>query len=135
MTFVRFAGEDESVSYGVLGGEEIQPLDGSPFATWSEQGAPVALSTVRLLAPVEPSKGLALARNFGDHLHGTPEPTQPEPFWKTPNAFIGPGEAILLPPEVARVDAEGEPVAVTLGQSSRGSPQYQQPPARSGVPS
>ena len=64
MTFVRFAGEDESVSYGVFGGEEIQPLDGSPFATWSEQGAPVALNTVRLLAPVEPSKGLALARNF-----------------------------------------------------------------------
>ena len=115
MNFVRFAREDESVSYGLLAGDEIQPLAGSPFGTWSEEGAPVAAGAVRLLAPVDPGKGLALAGNFRDHLGGTPEPTQPEPFWKTPNAFIGPGETILLPPNLERVDAEGEAVAV-IGQ-------------------
>ena len=72
MTFVRFAREDESVSFGLLAGDEIQPISGSPFGSWSEEGAAVALSAVRLLAPVEPSKGLALAGNFRDHLHGTP---------------------------------------------------------------
>ena len=123
MTFVRFAREDESVSFGLLAGDEIQPLGGSPFGSWSEEGAPVALSAVRLLAPVEPSKGLALAGNFRDHLHGTPEPTQPEPFWKAPNAFIGPGETILLPAHVARVDAEGEAVAVIGSWCSRVSEQ------------
>ena len=115
MTIVRFAREDESVSYGLLAGDEIQPIDGSPFGTWSETGSPVALSAVRLLAPVDPGKGLALAGNFRDHLGSTPEPTQPEPFWKTPNAFIGPGDTILLPADLARVDAEGEAVAV-IGQ-------------------
>lgn len=119
MTFVRFAREDESVAYGLLAGEEIQPLSGSPFGNWSEQGGPLAAAAVRLLAPVEPSKGLALAGNFRDHLHGTPEPTQPEPFWKAPNAFIGPGDAILLPPGLARVDAEGEAVAVIGSWCSR----------------
>ncbi len=119
MTFVRFAREDESVAYGLLAGEEIQPLVGSPFGGWSEQGAPLAAGAVRLLAPVEPSKGLALAGNFRDHLHGTPEPTQPEPFWKAPNAFIGPGDAILLPSDLARVDAEGEAVAVIGSWCSR----------------
>ena len=38
MTIVRFAREDESVSYGLLAGDEIQPIDGSPFGTWSEDG-------------------------------------------------------------------------------------------------
>ena len=115
MTFVRFAREDESISYGLLAGDEIQPIDGSPFGTWSEAGAPVAAGAVRLLAPVDPGKGLALAGNFRDHLGSAPEPTQPEPFWKTPNAFVGPGDTILLPPDLARVDAEGEAVAV-IGQ-------------------
>ena len=60
MTFVRFAREDESVSFGLLAGDEIQPIGGSPFGSWSEEGTPVALSAVRLLAPVEPSKGCLL---------------------------------------------------------------------------
>jgi len=122
MNFVRFS-SDESVSYGLLSGEEIQPIDGSPFGDWSETGVPISLGSVRLLKPVEPSKGLALASNFRDHLDGTPEPVRPEPFWKSENAFIGPGDVILLPPDISLVDAEGEAVAVIGSWCSRVSEQ------------
>ena len=96
-------------------GTRFSPLTVRRSAPGRRTGSPVALSAVRLLAPVDPGKGLALAGNFRDHLGSTPEPTQPEPFWKTPNAFIGPGDTILLPADLARVDAEGEAVAV-IGQ-------------------
>lgn len=113
MTFVRFIeSSNKEIRYGLLKGDIVQVISGSPFFTWVEKDEQFNVHSVKLLAPSEPSKSLALARNFRDHLHGTPEPAQPEPFWKSANAIIGPGDEILLPQGVERVDAEGEAVAV-----------------------
>jgi len=71
----------------------------------------------RLLAPVRPSKIVAIGLNYRDHAAEQKKPLPPEPmvFLKPASAVVAPGEAIRLPPGVGRVDYESE-VAVVIGR-------------------
>ena len=68
------------------------------------------LASVRVLAPVLPSKIVAVGLNYRDHAaeQGKPLPAEPLIFLKPSTSVIGPGEAIRLPPGVGRVDHEAE---------------------------
>ena len=76
---------------------------------------------------MRPGKVLAIGLNYRSHLDARPgggggepgAPARPEPFLKAPSSVIGPGEAIVLPPDAGRVDEEGEVVAV-IGRRARG---------------
>jgi 2-keto-4-pentenoate hydratase/2-oxohepta-3-ene-1,7-dioic acid hydratase in catechol pathway len=64
-----------------------------------------------------PGKIVCVGRNYREHVQelGHVLPAEPLLFLKPPSAVIGPGEAILLPrlpPQLARVDHEGELVAI-----------------------
>ena len=63
-----------------------------------------------------PSKIVAVGLNYRDHAHEAELdlPTKPLLFAKWPNALIGDGEAIRLPPSSAEVDFEAE-LAVVIG--------------------
>ncbi|MBI2422394.1 MAG: fumarylacetoacetate hydrolase family protein [Candidatus Hydrogenedentes bacterium] len=69
------------------------------------------------LAPVHPSKIVAVGRNYRAHAEelGNAVPEQPILFVKTPNTIVGPGAAIAVDPAWGRVDHEGE-VAVLIGK-------------------
>jgi 2-keto-4-pentenoate hydratase/2-oxohepta-3-ene-1,7-dioic acid hydratase in catechol pathway len=71
----------------------------------------------RLLAPVEPSKIVAIGLNYRDHAdeQKKPTPTEPVIFIKPSTAVIGPGEPIRLPQGVGRIDYETE-VGVVIGK-------------------
>jgi 2-keto-4-pentenoate hydratase/2-oxohepta-3-ene-1,7-dioic acid hydratase in catechol pathway len=71
----------------------------------------------RVLAPVMPSKVVCIGLNYKDHAaeQNKPLPTEPMMFIKPSTAIIGPGDAILLPDDVGRVDHEAE-VAVVIGR-------------------
>ena len=70
----------------------------------------------RLLAPVEPSKIVAVGLNYKDHAaeQNKPLPAEPMIFIKPSTAVIGPGDPIVLPAGVGRVDHEAE-VGVVIG--------------------
>ena len=72
---------------------------------------------LRVLAPVMPSKIVCVGLNYKDHAAETGKPLPPEPllFLKPRTAVIGPGDPILLPPGVGRVDHEAE-LAVVIGR-------------------
>ena len=55
-------------------------------------------------------KIICVGLNYTDHSRetGLELPTEPLLFGKFANALIGPGEAIVLPPEAAQVDSEAE---------------------------
>ncbi|MBP9146842.1 MAG: fumarylacetoacetate hydrolase family protein [Thermoanaerobaculia bacterium] len=75
-------------------------------------------------APLVPGKIVCVGRNYRDHAAelGNPLPTEPLLFLKAPSAVVGPGSAIVLPPESARVDFEGEIALVVRHRLRRVGP-------------
>ena len=117
-------------AWGRLEGKELAVLKGDLYGERRPVGARLPLAGVTLLPPVRPSKIIAVALNYMDHLpvgskfvtiggERREPPAVPELFFKTPSAVIGPEEAIVLPAGAGRVDAEGELVAV-IGRRVRG---------------
>ena len=78
------------------------------------------LSECDLLAPVVPGKVVAIGRNYAAHAAelGNSVPSRPLIFLKAPSSVIGPGQAILLPPDSQRVEHEAE-LAVVIGTACR----------------
>ena len=123
MKFVRFLKGSET-AFGLIEDSVITEISDSPLHQWEKMSATYQLNDVKLQAPGSPAKILAMAENFRSHLHGAPEHEQPEPFWKTPNAIVGPGGSIILPREAGRVDAEGELVGVIGKRCSKVEPEH-----------
>jgi len=120
LRFARFR-HGRRRGYALVEGELLRPIVGSPFGRWRSGEETVPLSRVRLLAPVRPSKILAVALNYRSHLDQFDQssaPANPELFIKPPSAVIGPEEAIVLPATAGQVDYEGELVAV-IGRRAR----------------
>jgi len=108
------------VVFGVLDGEEMRVAEGTPFGDFTLTDEVFPLEEVRLLAPSEPSKIVALGLNYRDHAQEMKQelPKEPLIFLKPSTAVIGPGEAILYPPSVGRLDYEGE-LAIIIGKEAR----------------
>jgi 2-keto-4-pentenoate hydratase/2-oxohepta-3-ene-1,7-dioic acid hydratase in catechol pathway len=147
MRIARFAVNDD-VKYGVVarddvvagengtgdgtGGQaadlSIAEIAGHPFAPGTGEtkltGTVYPLANVRLLAPVLPSKVVAIGKNYLEHARetGSEPPAEPLIFLKPSTAVIGPGDAIVRPVHLSkRVDYEGE-LAIVFGRLCRDVP-------------
>lgn len=106
---------------------ELKPLDAGSAPVPLGEARPVSgeLGTIddaRLLAPVAPGKVVAIGLNYRDHIAetGLATPDRPLIFAKFPSSVIGPGEAILIDPELTeRVDWEVELCAIVGRRMSR----------------
>ena len=148
MRIARFAKGGE-VAYGVVGEAQadgagaarpepgagglsvIAELRGHPFSPGKGgvqfTGATFPLDDVRLLAPVLPSKVVAVGRNYADHARemGAEPPAEPVLFLKPSTAVVGHGDPIAYPVKLTqRVDYEGE-LAVIIGRLCREVPAAQ----------
>lgn len=123
MKVARFS-HGESISFGIVDEEEheLVVLKADPmFAGYDPTGERVPLAEAKLLAPVIPrSKVVAVGKNYRDHAAemGGEAPAEPLLFLKPNTAVIGPGDAIVLPPESSQVEFEGE-LAVVIGRIAR----------------
>ncbi len=119
MRIARFT-VGEEVDFGVVEGDEVAPITGHPFAPFTFTGYRYPLSEVRLLAPIIPSKVVAVGKNYADHAEemGGEIPFEPIVFLKPSTAIIGTGDAIVCPPSSHRVDFEGE-LGVVIGRISK----------------
>jgi acylpyruvate hydrolase len=89
------------------------------------RGAAIPASEVRLLAPVtNPSKIVCLGLNYRTHAEeaGIDAPVVPTFFAKYPNALVGPGVEVSLPPWTEKVDYEAE-VAFVIGRRCKDVPE------------
>ena len=125
--YVRYAHQG-GTSFGILEGDQIRELDRSPIESGKPTGKTVALSSVRLLAPVEPSKVIAVGLNYKSHI-GNAEPAKYPPlFAKLPTCIVGPEADIVYPEGASNTHFEGELVVVIGKKASRVSkqeaPQY-----------
>ena len=108
---------DGGPAYGVLEGEEVAVIEPHPFAPYRPTGRRVPVEGLRLLAPVIPSKIVAVGRNYAAHAAelGNEVPTEPLLFLKPSTAVIGPGDPIRLPTDLSdAISYEGE-IAVVVG--------------------
>ncbi len=86
-------------------------------------------------APPPPSKIIAVGRNYREHAKelGNEAPDQePLLFLKAPTTLVVVGGDIVLPPESARVDYEGE-LALVIGRRAKRWPQERWMDALAGV--
>jgi 2-keto-4-pentenoate hydratase/2-oxohepta-3-ene-1,7-dioic acid hydratase in catechol pathway len=76
-----------------------------------------AVTPARILAPVAPSKIVAIGLNYKDHAAemNKPLPAEPLMFLKPSTAVIGPGDDIRIPPNAGRIDHEAE-LGVVIGK-------------------
>jgi 2-keto-4-pentenoate hydratase/2-oxohepta-3-ene-1,7-dioic acid hydratase in catechol pathway len=95
-------------------GETVRLLDRPAYAPGAREAGTVALAGVRPLAPVQPSKVVAVGLNYRAHAAELAMEVKAEPiiFIKPPSAVIGPHEAIVAPARSAQVDYEAELVLV-----------------------
>lgn len=122
MRFVRLMyGGD--CRYGLADGDVITLLSDEPFAAWEPQGQ-IPLSAAKLLSPVAPTKVVGVGLNFRLHAEefGAETPAEPVIFLKPSTSVIGPGQPIVIPQGVGRVDHEAELVAVIGRRLHRASP-------------
>ncbi|WP_084597798.1 fumarylacetoacetate hydrolase family protein [Micromonospora chokoriensis] len=123
MRIARFA-HAKGMSFGAVEGEPeagpqgltIAEIEGHPFGQLSFSGARWALSDVRLLSPILPSKVVCVGRNYADHAAelGNDVPKEPLLFLKPSTSVIGPRDAIRLPIFSKQVEHEAE-LAVVIG--------------------
>lgn len=115
--YVRYAHEDRT-AYGLLEGDTIRELAGSIFESPRPTGRTRRLAEVRLLAPVEPSKVIAVGLNYRSHLGNRPVAEYPGLFAKLPTSIVGPGAEIVMPPDAADLHYEGE-LVIVIGRKAR----------------
>jgi 2-keto-4-pentenoate hydratase/2-oxohepta-3-ene-1,7-dioic acid hydratase in catechol pathway len=111
----------DRIATGALVGDEIRILAGTFFDNPVPTGQGVPMDDVRLLAPVLPSKVVAVGKNYAEHAAemGGDVPEEPVIFLKPSTAVIGPGDVIPYPSISTRVDHEAE-LAVVIGRLARG---------------
>ncbi|GAA4656127.1 fumarylacetoacetate hydrolase family protein [Streptomyces chumphonensis] len=123
MRIARFS-IDGNVGFGVVEGDaDTEPglvldiIKGHPFGEFERSGQKVPLGQVRLLAPVLPSKVVAVGRNYAEHAEelGHTVPETPVVFFKPSTSVVGPGDPVAYPAFSADVQHEAE-LAVVIGR-------------------
>jgi 2-keto-4-pentenoate hydratase/2-oxohepta-3-ene-1,7-dioic acid hydratase in catechol pathway len=128
MRIARFA-HPQGMSFGVVEGEPDAPaaaqtvaqIEGHPFGQIVATGQRWALSDVRLLSPILPSKVIGVGRNYAAHAAelGNEVPTEPLIFLKPSTAVTGPGDPIRLPVQSKQVEHEAELAVVINARGAR----------------
>jgi 2-keto-4-pentenoate hydratase/2-oxohepta-3-ene-1,7-dioic acid hydratase in catechol pathway len=96
----------------------VAQIDGHPFGDIRFTGQRWAVTDVRLLSPILPSKVVCVGRNYADHAAetGAEVPAEPLLFLKPSTSVIGPRDTVRLPPQSRHVEHEAE-LAVVIGAS------------------
>jgi 2-keto-4-pentenoate hydratase/2-oxohepta-3-ene-1,7-dioic acid hydratase in catechol pathway len=120
--YVRYAAANKT-SYGILEEHRIHELEGNLFNGTHETGNTFNLSDVKLLPPCEPSKILAVGRNYKSHIadRGLEPPKEPGIFWKPGSCLAGTEENIIIPEGALNVHYEAEMVLV-IGKKGKHIP-------------
>lgn len=124
MKIVRFFSPEQTVaSYGLVEESQVTPIVSDPFSPGGQlkrSALRYDLDRVTLIAPVMPSKIVLVGLNYRDHAAelGMEIPREPVLFMKPPTSVVGPGERIVCPRGVKRLDYEAE-LAVIIGKEAR----------------
>lgn len=106
------------ISYGVIEGDEIAELDAPPWEGGRATGIRVDSGSVKLLAPVEPSKVFAVGYNYLSHRGDRELPEHPPIFLKLPTTITDPEAEIIYPEGATNLHYEAE-LVVVIGREAK----------------
>ena len=115
--YARFSA-DGAIAYGVVEGNRIREIDGDLFGKWTTTNRVHQLADVSILVPTNPSKVIALAGNYRDHLGDEPLPEHPEPFYKLPSCLLAHDGNVVQPSDHEGVHYEAE-LVVVIGKRAK----------------
>jgi len=109
MKLARFI-HKKQICHGIVDDDNFRVLKSNSFENLTPTTHRVAMTEVRLLPPVSPSKIVCVGQNYRGHIAelGVPVPKEPIIFLKPPSCLIAHGEPIVYPALARRVDYEGE---------------------------
>ena len=125
-TWCRFE-KDNVASYGLVEGDQVIAVDGSPFGEHTRSARAYPLKAVKLLIPVVPSTFFCVGINYADHIRKMAAkrktepvfPEKPDIGYRSNNALIAHEENIVKPADAGeQFQYEGELVAV-IGKRAR----------------
>jgi 2-keto-4-pentenoate hydratase/2-oxohepta-3-ene-1,7-dioic acid hydratase in catechol pathway len=120
MRWVRYEAEGKT-SYGIMEGDNIEEVSGSPFDEYTRTGTNRSFSSVKLLPPVVPPTFYAAGINYREHIIEAAKllgrepnfPPKADIGYRAANALIAHNDPIIIPKDAGeRVQYEGELVAV-----------------------
>ena len=127
MRWIRYEA-DGRTSYGIVDGDDVEEISGSPFDSYTRTGTRRALVSVELLIPVVPPTFYAAGLNYADHirvadpilgLSPSAVPARADIGYRAGNALIAHGEPIVIPKDATeRVQYEGE-LVVVIGKRAK----------------
>ena len=117
MKYVRFQLNDKK-RYGLLKNNLLYELKDSFFSTSEESGRTYDIRSVDLLAPVTPSKIIALGYNYKDLVGPRDKYNEPVIFLKPPSSVIGHGDSIEILSRMSKVWTEIE-LCIVIGNIAR----------------
>jgi 2-keto-4-pentenoate hydratase/2-oxohepta-3-ene-1,7-dioic acid hydratase in catechol pathway len=115
--YVRYT-HDGTTAHGILEGEVVHELAGNLFDRPTRTGRQVALADVRLLAPVDPAKVIAVGLNYRSHLGDREPAAYPGLFAKYPTSIVASGDNIVIPRDAGNIHYEGE-LVVVIGRRAK----------------
>ncbi len=113
--------------FGIVEGDEVIELQGSPFAEHARTSKRHKLDTLKTLVPCTPSNFYCAGLNYAAHIEWANKrtggnrklPEKADVGYRSPNALIATGETIVIPADSpGPVQFEGELVAV-IGKKAR----------------
>lgn len=116
---IRFEQAGE-IHWGLWADDGIRALPQGPYGDLTPSGPVISHEAVRLLAPVQPRKLICVGLNYRLHAEESNMaiPEEPMIFMVSPEAVIGPEEAIRLDNPQDRIDYEAE-IAIVIGKRCR----------------
>ncbi len=120
MKIVRLRSGRDDITYGGVEEEGIRLYRGTPFVAWEPTESLVTFEEAELLAPVLPTKIVAIGKNYADHAAEMDSvmPDEPLMFLKPATSVIGPHQPIVLPHQSTNVHHEVE-LAAVVGKVAR----------------
>ncbi len=126
MKYGRFESQG-NIFYGIVDGETVNELEGSPFETCRPTTTRHALSSLKILVPCVPGNFYCAGLNYLAHIEwvnarkggNLKPPAKADVGYRSNNALIATGETIVIPADApGPVQYEGELVAV-IGTQAR----------------
>lgn len=130
MKFGRFE-KDGRIFFGIVEGDEVEELAGSPFESYARSGRRHRLPSLKVLVPCLPANFYCAGLNYAAHIEWANRrtggnrkvPEKADIGYRSPNALVAAGEPIVIPADApGPVHFEGELVAV-IGKKARNVPE------------